>query len=368
MKIGIITLKSHTNYGWILQAYALQMFLTRMGHNVNIIEEYPRLFSYRYVYWFVKRIVLKIWKNRQLPLFLEEDLKKCSIKPQQFIDENLAICKIKSFSTLKENDYDAFVVGSDQIWRPRYFSGNISDAFLGFSKSWNVKRIAYAPSFGTSDWEYSEKQEVTCRELIRQFDAVLVREISGVDLCRKYFGVQACHVVDPTLLLMQEDYTALYKKANTIKSAGTLLTYILDETPQKYAIVKTLATEMSLVPFRVNSAIFDYSKSLDERRQPSLETWLRGFADSEFVVTDSFHACVFSIIFHKQFVVIGNKARGLSRIQSLLKKMGLEDRLLSSAWKGCIAELVEIDYKQVDDILDKWRNESIDLLQHALND
>lgn len=62
MKIGIITLKSHTNYGWILQAYALQMFLTRMGHNVNIIEEYPRLFSYRYVYWFVKRIVLKIWK------------------------------------------------------------------------------------------------------------------------------------------------------------------------------------------------------------------------------------------------------------------------------------------------------------------
>lgn len=99
-----------------------------------------------------------------------------------------------------------------------------------------------------------------------------------------------------------------------------------------------------------------------------METWLRGFADSEFVVTDSFHACVFSIIFHKQFVVIGNKARGLSRIQSLLKKMGLEDRLLSSAWKGCIAELVEIDYKQVDDILDKWRNESIDLLQHALND
>lgn len=60
----------------------------------------------------------------------------------------------------------------------------------------------------------------------------MVREISGVDLCRKYFGVQACHVVDPTLLLMQEDYTALYKKANTIKSAGTLLTYILDETPQ----------------------------------------------------------------------------------------------------------------------------------------
>lgn len=368
MRIGIITLTSHTNYGWILQAYALQTVLTRMGHEVNIIEECPRSTSFiRYVYRFVKRMVQKVWKNRKLPLFLEKDLKACSIRPQLFIDENLAIRRIESFSFLTETDYDAYVVGSDQIWRPKYFSSNITNAFLEFSKGWNVKRLAYASSFGTSNWEYSEEQEVACRELIRQFDAVLVRENSGVDLCREHFEIKARHVADPTLLLMAKDYVSLYKKADTLKSAGTLLTYVLDETPQKHAIVEALAKEKALVPFRINSPMFDYSKSLDERKQPSLETWLRGFSDAEFVVTDSFHGCVFSIIFHKQFIVIANEKRGLSRIQSLLKKMGLEDRLLSSSWNGCMAELMKIDYKMVDDTLYRWRNESITLLQHALN-
>lgn len=337
MRIGILTLPLHTNYGGILQAYALQTVLERMGHEVHVIEKKRHLLSMpiqKMPFCYGKRIVKNII-GRKCPIFYEQKYNReqpiIRQNTDKFIKKYIHIAEYDDFSDIKESEYDAIVVGSDQVWRPKYFGLNqIENAYLKFAEGWNIKRIAYAASFGTDEWEYNSKQTSECGRLLRMFDSVSVREDSGVDLCKRYFGVDAQHVLDPTMLLGKEDYIKLFTDANTPKSKGNLLCYILDETEEKKALIKRVADEKGLIPFNVKSQSDDINSPVSERIQPPLEQWLRGFYDAEFVVTDSFHACVFSILFNKPFIVYGNKARGMSRFMSLLNALGLHDRFLAN--------------------------------------
>ena len=337
MRIGILTLPLHTNYGGILQAYALQTVLERMGHEVHVIEKNRRPLSIpiqKMPFCYGKRIVKNII-GRKCPIFYEQKYNReqpiIRQNTDKFIKKYIHIAEYDDFSDIKESEYDAIVVGSDQVWRPKYFGLNqIENAYLKFAEGWNIKRIAYAASFGTDEWEYNSKQTSECGRLLRMFDSVSVREDSGVDLCKRYFGVDAQHVLDPTMLLNREDYIKLFEAADTPKSKGNLLCYILDETEEKKALIKRIADEKGLIPFNVKSQSDDINSPVSERIQPSLEQWLRGFYDAEFVVTDSFHACVFSILFNKPFIVYGNKARGMSRFMSLLNALGLHDRFLAN--------------------------------------
>lgn len=329
MKIGILTLPLHTNYGGILQAYALQTVLERMGHEVVVIDT-PNVKPNPSLFTLSKRVVKRLLGKR-VGVFSERyhntTYPIISQYTQPFIDKYIHRKVVNSPEELQESDFDAIVVGSDQIWRPKYY-GKIENAYLAFAKGWHIKRIAYAASFGTDEWEYTEEQTKECGELLKKFDTVSVREASGVQLCKEHFGVEAKHVLDPTMLLTKEDYIRLIEAAGTPKSKGSLLNYILDETPEKCALIEKIAKGKNLKPFRVNSRVEDHTAPLEERIQPPVEQWLRGFYDAEFVVTDSFHACVFSILFGKPFIVVGNKVRGMARFESLLKMCGLEDRLI----------------------------------------
>lgn len=357
MKIGILTLPLHTNYGGILQAYALQTVLERMGHEVVVFDtpnEYSLPPLWKLPLCFAKRIVMKCLGKSQkvfIERYLNHERRVISQYIQPFVDTHIHRKVICSFKELKATDYDAIVVGSDQVWRSIYFSPMwfhqpIDNAFLAFSEKWNVKRLAYAASFGTDEWEYTDEETVRCKDLIGKFNAISLREEGGVELCRKYFNVMVQHVLDPTMLLSVDDYMALFRKCNTSKSQGNLLVYVLDETSELSELVNDIVTEKHLVPFSVNNPHeADENKPLEDRIKPSVETWLRGFFDAELIVTDSFHACVFSIIFKKQFIVVGNKSRGMSRFESLLKMFGLEDRLLN----GCndFQKLSAINYDVV---------------------
>lgn len=367
MRIGILTLPLHTNYGGILQAYALQTVLERMGHEVCLIEKKRKPF--RLPLWkaplvYGKR-VLKNLAGHPYPIFYEQKVNREEPITRQntdlFIKRYIKRRIVNDFSELKESDFDAIVVGSDQIWRPKYFNGNIEDAYLKFAEGWNIKRIAYAASFGTDEWEYTAAQTKECARLLKQFDAVSVREASGVDLCRKHFGVEARHVLDPTMLLSAEDYIRLFEAAGTPQSTGRLLCYILDETPEKATLIERIAKERKLATFRINSKVEDKTAPITERIQPPVEQWLRGFHDAELVVTDSFHACVFSILFHKPFFVVGNKKRGLSRFTSLLGMFGLEDRLISTVTETDSFE-TEIQWDSIDTPLDTLRQKSTDVI------
>lgn len=356
MRIGILTLPLHTNYGGILQAYALQTVLERMGHEVHVTEKKRQPLSIpiqKIPFCYGKRIVKNII-GRKFPIFYEQKYNReqpiIRQNTDKFIKKYIHIAEYDDFSDIKESEYDAIVVGSDQIWRPKYFP-HIEHAFLDFAKDWNIRRIAYAASFGTDDWEYDSKQTSECGSLLRMFDVVSVREDSAVNLCKKHFGVEAQHVLDPTMLLNREDYIKLFEAVDTPKSKGNLLCYILDETEEKKALIKRIADEKGLIPFNVKSISDDINSPLSERVQPPLEQWLRGFYDAEFVITDSFHACVFSIIFNKPFIVYGNINRGLSRFISLLNMFGLTERIVNN----------QTDLKRLENINDdifyvKWKD------------
>lgn len=369
MRIGILTLPLHVNYGGILQAYALQTVLERMGHDVHIIEREKkplRISSWRIPLCYGKRI-LKNLTGHHVPIFYEKKYYKdqpiLMRNTSIFIKTYLKVEVFDEFTDIKEGDFDAIIVGSDQVWRSVFFR-DIENAYLKFTKGWKIKRISYAASFGTEIWEYDKKKTQGCKQLLRNFDAVSVREESAINLCQKYLGVRAQHVLDPTMLLQMKDYSTLFIEKNTPVSDGNLMVYLLDMTDEKTKMVDFIAKEKGLQPFRTNNNVNDMTIPAEQRIQPPLERWLRGFYDANFIITDSFHACVFSILFKKQFVVCNNEKRGVSRLLSLLKMFGIEDRLVST-FNDC-KQLTEIDYNIVYEKLERYKAASIDFINKAL--
>lgn len=342
MKIGILTLPFHVNYGGILQAYALQTVLERMGHEVDVIEikkETKQTVKSNIVKFksFIKRFIKKF--ILQKPVYLFFDRAKCKLIPithqytNQFIRQYVHLRKYENAWLINQNDYTAYIVGSDQVWRPKY-SPNIYHAYLDFTEGWDVKRISYAASFGADTWEYTDDDTEKCCKLVSQFDAVSVREDSGIELCKKYLKVASLQALDPTFLLDRADYDYLISSYDTTPSDGNLFNYILDTDERTEEIIRQIAVDKKLKPFRKNvwepyaKVESDVIVAIEQRIQPPVEQWLRSFRDSEFVVTDSFHACVFSIIFEKPFAVILNAQRGNGRISSLLRLLGEEYRLI----------------------------------------
>lgn len=377
MHIGILTLPLHTNYGGILQAFALQHVLEEQGHEVRLIDVDQKVYTpwyillVKYAIRVVKKYVLgkkstRILWEKHMNDWVDERKSLCKYT-DQFVQGHIKLHSVRSLSDLRPTDFDAIVVGSDQVWRRKYVSV-ISNSFLDFAEGWNIKRVAYAPSFGTDEWEYSEAETATCRRLIQHFENVSVREQEGISLCQKYLCHQAKCVLDPTLLLPKEHYiTSANLETAWPKSKGTMLCYIIDMSDDKQQLIDQIAAERNLVPFTVNSRAEDTSGvqySLEERIQPPVEQWLRGFYDAEYIVTDSFHACVFSILFGKQFVVYGNASRGLSRFVSLLGKFGLENRIITDASTASIPQ--DYDVKTVQSAVERERKESLDFLTQAL--
>lgn len=371
MKIGIITLPFRTNYGGILQAYALQKILLQLGHDVTIIEK-ERLFKLPYwkkPYVYCKRIVKTIL-GKKTPIFLEKrlaiDVPIFEQHTRRFIQNNIHRIYYKDFKYINPNEYNAFIVGSDQIWRPKYFgTNNITNAYLGFAKKWNIKRIAYAVSFGTSNWEYTSKQTIECKKLIGLFNAVSVREDSGIELCKKYFSIPAEQVLDPTLLLTKDDYFHLIKEYINKTQRGGVFYYFLDDTPQKRLFTQNVIENYKLTAFGIKSIQQDINHPIQPKICPPIEEWLKCFYDASLVITDSFHACVFSIIFQKPFIAIGNQERGMTRFQSLMKLCGTEDRLITTYDTNLAFK--EINWDNINSTLILYRKKSIDFLKSALN-
>lgn len=374
MKIGILTLPLHTNYGGILQAYALQTVLKRMGHEVKVIDRpwAVKIDWSRYPLRVIKRIILRLFFRKQVgiipELILNRQLAIVEKYTKGFIISNIDTYRIKDLTNIDEKDFDAFIVGSDQIWRPNYCKFHfhrIENAFLEFAKKWNIKRVSYAASFGTDCWEFTESETTSCQELIQLFDAVSVRELSGVKLCADYLNRNdAEYVLDPTLLLSTDDYEKLIP--NNFASKGNLMCYILDESSEINEFIDEIEKRYHLKAFRTNSKVEVSSIPAKNRIQPPIEQWLAGFRDAKLVITDSYHACVFSILFHKPFIAIGNKKRGYSRFESLLGRLGIEERLLENVnqfKETLFSPLSEDVYMK----LNYYKSLSICFLKNSLN-
>ena len=379
MKIGILTQPLQNNYGGILQAYALNEVLHSLGHEVIIINRQSKKVStFRKFGSVLKRILI----GRTIaPTFLmnESFKEEISRETRRFREKyipNLSqlITDNEDMHNLSNMGFDAYVVGSDQCWRPRY-SPNIRNYFLDFAINDNrVKRIAYAASFGVSHWEFTNEDTAACSELLNKFNAISVREDSAIDLIKKKLGRDdAIHVLDPTMLLNKEHYNDLVESENAPASPGNLNVYVLDKTSEKDKLVRQIEEKLQLKAFEVLPL-----KRLNEEKvtkgnkedfvYPNPAAWIRGFQDAKFVVTDSFHGTVFSILHNVSFIVIGNSERGLSRFQSLLKLFGLEDRLITDVDTTKIEYFTDkkIDWVRVNKILDQEREKSLEFLKKWL--
>lgn len=382
MKIGILTQPLQSNYGGLLQNYALQQTLVKAGHEVETIDWEGGSGLRETLYRIKIRVLHALFTNRYPPLKYKPNEKELTIIQRNtnyfintYINHTEAVHSYEEFvKQASKGKYDAYVVGSDQCWRPCY-NAFLPSMFLDFVQDKQVKRIAYAASFGTDNWEFTPQQTGVCSALAKKFNLVTVREDSGIMLCQKHLGVDATHVLDPTMLLTKEDYIRLIEAEKEPKAEGTLFNYILDPDERKSAFIQRVAEEKNLKSFQVlpkcqaeNRTKEDIKKHIEDCVFPGVTTWLRAFMDAEMTIVDSFHGMVFSIIFNKPFWAIGNVSRGMSRFTSLLKMFHLEDRLLDADHLDDVDFAKPIDWTMVNGILEEKRRECKNLLLTNLNE
>ncbi|MDR0427348.1 MAG: polysaccharide pyruvyl transferase family protein [Dysgonamonadaceae bacterium] len=375
MKIAILTLPLDANYGGNLQCYALCSVLQSRGHKVTVLHfgGKPKPL-YIIPLSFTKRLIRTLLGKKIESFYHDKKLKEefsLNQSARDFINQYIPLIKInRSDLSLKEFNqasYDACIVGSDQVWRIAYAFPSIETYFLDFITNENVKKIAYAASFGISEKEFSKDQIKKCGQLIAKFDAVSVREDSGIDLIHSYNWEckNLRQTLDPTMLLDKEDYIKLMNENNEEKSDGQkLFYYILDMNEDKENLIHHVACEKKLNPFTVNKS-YSKKEKIEDRLLPPVEKWLKAFSDAEFILTDSFHGCVFSILFNKSFLAYGNKERGMARFSSLLSQFGLEDRIIYKS-EDFQKQLKPIDWEQVNRLLAEKKQESIHFLQAHL--
>lgn len=375
-KIAILTQPLFTNYGGFLQAYALQSTLERLGNKVEIIRRDPPYLSLRFpnnvkleVKYLIKRLLSKpctersASQNKLITKNVNRFIKRYLNVSESLYTDNQLI------SYTKKHHFDAFVVGSDQVWRPA-MSPNIYNFYLDFVSEQPIKKLAYAASFGVDKWEYTSSEQEACCKLVKQFDAISVREATGVDLCREYLGVVAVQVLDPTFLLSSKDYEQLAVFENEPKRDGDLFCYVLDKSDEKKACIDAIKAAMGYHDYycmpRYSESPDNIARYKDLCIFPSVTSWIRSLMDAKMVVTDSFHGTAFSIIFNKPFWVIGNKARGLSRFESILGLFDLQDRLIVPPQKNDIDWAKPIDWESVNEKKREWQGYSLEFIKSVL--
>jgi len=164
---------------------------------------------------------------------------------------------------------------------------------------------------------------------LRDFDAISVRETSGVSILKDEYNFECTHSLDPTMLLSVEEYISLFK-LKIEQDTSFVFAYILDEHKSKQEII-TIAETTLEIENRIVSGEEVTKRNwnrIDMNKRVTVEQWIQNFYNADFVVTDSFHGTIFSIMFNKPFIAIGNEQRGYSRFKSLLNDFGLSDRLI----------------------------------------
>lgn len=376
MKIAILTQPLGKNYGGILQNFALQKILSNLGFEVITLNIGFKTYNrYELVVDYVKYIILKyVFLSNNAKFVGDQSSFKVDSevinyeKLKNFVNHKLnvsnEIVSYNDYRFVNDSKFYAFIVGSDQVWRPKY-SPRIEAFFLDFlSQNSKALRISYAASFGVDCWEFDGKLTAKCKKLLAKFDSVSVRENSAISLCERYFNIKPTHVLDPTLLLNKDDYISIINEIKNDIYVDSTVAYILDDNHLKKNIVELISkkncTKAVFINDIQNSNIF-YNFAV------SVEEWLYAFHNSKFIVTDSYHGIIFSIIFKKQFLCIGNKARGLSRMQSLLNIFNLQSRLIfeESNFDDSILDQI-IDYQSVELLKNHWIKKSFDFLINSL--
>lgn len=343
-KIGIITIIDNNNCGNRLQNYAMQETIKKLGTDAYTIKNEKSLnWNDEFFIGFLRVIKKKI----NYLIKGNKNFKKFN-KNIKFSKKTLTI-RTKNIST----KYDFFIAGSDQIWKPTRKRLSKID-LLSFAEP--HQRISYAASFGIESIE--KKYYKTLQEELPKFKSISVREDAGASIIKKATGLDNVKVVlDPTLLMSKEEWKNVEKKPlNLNLNKRYILTYFLGDENSEQLVKETFGSEHSIINF------YKYNFG------PSEFLYLINNAD--YILTDSFHGTVFSIIFEKEFFVFNRKQKDTnnnmnSRLDTLLSKLELEDRKIEKI--SYLKKAENINYKKVKKLIEKEKEKSISFLKKALD-
>lgn len=366
--VGLQTPHYAPNYGAKLQAFAIAEAIRALDYEVEYINRRPQKAA------MIKNSISRYLKKKEEVAYKElADFEKVYLQPQ-----TVAIYNNDDFSQLDVSKYYAIVVGSDQMWRDDYYHAGFElTPYLFYAEDACVKRVAYAVSFGKRTCSHPEGRRAEIERLIHKFDAISVREKTGVDILRDVFHSDGVWVCDPTLLHDANFYKQKFGLQESKEEYRQITTYILDQSKCFFKCAKQIAT-MANMPLhhimecRKSDILYKrpFSRLPFLKKKPSIQEWLDQILNSKYIVTDSYHGMLFSIIFRKQFVVFNRTAGGSERYHSIMGKLGLEERLFNEGDNiGNIVDMLEkrIDWDTVYAEIESFKRYSYQFLTDALS-
>jgi len=353
MTVYILTIHKEPNYGAILQAYALYKKIESLGYTPKFIN--LKLDHRRVKKNLVNRITMLLYR-------FSKGYSRCYGIADKFINQHCPN-QTKDFYTFEElnkqewNKDDIFIIGSDQVWNPS-ITGRLKYAFTFSFLGNNYKMYSYASSFGFIK-EQIDRIDDKMINAIRSFKKVSVREKFGVDFLAQK-GIQATEVIDPTLLL--DNYNNLIDNKTEKRKELLLLTLSNKKKMNDFADSISQKTGLKI---RKHFGYLQPQRS-DNMKFLTVEEWMKAIASSELIITDSFHATIFSILFKKQFFVFLSEPNKVYRIKSLLEKLGIEGHIADPNTSIDLNNVIE--YNEVDKKLENYRHESVEFLKSILDE
>ena len=340
-KINLLTIHWGCSYGAMLQTYSTVKLLEDQGHHVSVINlrhpntKFSETHKTRTSFLnLIREFQFALFRWRYFPRLTKKmySLKKQYISPADYT-----------------------VVGSDQVWNSAITAPFKSAFFLDFVDD-GSKKIALSSSFGTKTWNETEEYTELVKKCLQDFSAVSVRESNGVEILKNTFQINAEHLLDPTL--------AYGKFENLLKSRKRkpqIFPFLLKNDSEQKMICNTLSSHLKVPVYKTNRKTILFDRSI--------HNWLDNIHNSDFVITDSFHGLAFSIMFHKQFIVLCADERKLARLSSLLALTGLQDRFVASMedLNSRMDSLIkDIDFGVVDEILSQERINAMDFIRRNI--
>lgn len=369
-KVCVVTWSGGTNYGTNLQAFALVKKLSLLGYDAKMKGSITGNFSYfTHPSFVMNRILFKIKSRSDSQNRAEGSVDNVKVKKfQNFGTRYLPRLDSHGKDEWKkvEEDYVAFVTGSDQVWNPNYFQ---SAMMLDFVKTDKIKKIAYAPSIGVKS--LPAKTQRTYKKLLASYSAIGVREQQAAYLLEELSPVPVEVVLDPTLLLETKDWDDLIQDVEIDKSWGTDKPYILcyfvgTRDYSSYIKLVKEATGLNCIIIPMENDMSSCGNMI-AGVGPKEFVWL--IKNASIVCTDSFHATVFSILYQKEFYVLkrfndNSQESQNGRLYEILAAYKLKDRWISDETK--FKRNTQINYSEVNCILNDKRKRSEAFLVSSL--
>ena len=361
----LATLFAVDNFGSSLQTYATCKMIEQTGGNVKVINYIsPRL---RFLNLLFKNQSGNFYSLMQMPkrIALGVFVRKRKKIFNRFLHKYMQFTKYyRDYNELEKNPpkADIYVTGSDQVWNSNYNQGVEKFFYLDFAPA-SAKRIAFSASIGMQDIPEDEKAET--KALLQKYSAISVREDRAKELIEELGITPVKHVLDPTMLLDEDDWTPLMQKIDALEDVPYLLLYQLNKNSDMDRIAQQIAEEKGLKIVKIELSFLHRNKKYFNITFASPNQFLWLFSHASYVVTDSFHGTAFSINFNRQLSIVF-PLRFSSRLASAAKMFGLENRIVDKG--GVVNAEQEIDYAPINEKLNQYRQEAKEFLRKAIKD